>query len=99
MVKEGKAEYHDMKQKTHVDIYWKSPAQWADIIYQWVNTNGYNGSVLTVYELLEGDTGQGAEFHGMNPELFRKAIHVLNQKGYAELMQGSTAEADGVKFK
>lgn len=99
MVREGRAEYHDAKRRTHVDVYWKTPAQWADVILAWVNENGYNSSVLTVYELLEGETGEGAEFYGMNPELFRKAIFVLNQKGAAELIQGSTSDADGVKFK
>lgn len=113
MVREGKAEYHSsggggdsssskhhqQQQKTHVDIYWKTPVQWADIILAWVNENGYNSSVLTVYEMLEGETGEGAEFYGMNPELFRKAIYVLNQRGAAELIHGSTSDADGVKFK
>jgi ESCRT-II complex subunit VPS25 len=96
MVKQGRAEWQNAEQ-THIDIYWKTPVQWADIIIQFVTQSGYNGSVLTVYELLEGETGEGTEFHGMNPELFRKAILILNQRGLAELM--GSGESQGVKFK
>lgn len=40
-------------------IYWKTPAQWGDAIYQWVMATGQNKSIMTLFELTEGDLVQG----------------------------------------
>jgi ESCRT-II complex subunit VPS25 len=94
----GRAEWQDQKKKDAINIYWRTPSEWADIIQKWASDTGYANSVLTVYELIEGDTGENTEFHNMDGELFRKAIAVLERRGKAELFQGSTSDEDGVKF-
>jgi ESCRT-II complex subunit VPS25 len=98
LVLQQRAEWHDQKKKDLVYIYWRTPSEWADIIQQWVADTGYSNSVLTVYELIEGDTGEKAEFFGLDGQLFRKAIGVMQRHGKAELFQGSTSDEDGVKF-
>lgn len=40
-------------------IYWKSPAQWGDAIYDWVFATGQNKSIMTLFELSHGDLVQG----------------------------------------
>jgi ESCRT-II complex subunit VPS25 len=36
-------------------IYWRTPEEWAALVESWVDSTGQRGSVLTVYELVEGD--------------------------------------------
>ncbi|KAL0486310.1 vacuolar protein-sorting protein VPS25 [Acrasis kona] len=98
LVEQGKAEWIDAKRKDEVSIYWKTPTEWADIIQKWVAETGYSNTVLTVYELIEGDTGEKTEFFGLDGDIFRKAIGVLERRGKAELFQGTTSDQDGVKF-
>ena len=40
-------------------IYWKTPAQWGDAIYDWVIATGQNKSIMTLFELNQGDLVQG----------------------------------------
>jgi ESCRT-II complex subunit VPS25 len=42
-------------------IYWRRPEEWASVLEGWVEGTGQRGSVLTFYELVEGDatTSQG----------------------------------------
>lgn len=95
IVKQGRGEWID---KNSLYVYWKTPNEWADIILKWASEMGHANSVLTVYELLEGDTGEKTEFYGLDGGLFRKAIGILQKRGKAELFQGTTFEEDGVKF-
>lgn len=45
-------------------IYWKTPAQWGDAIYDWVFQTGQNKSIMTLFELNQGDLVQGqGKFH------------------------------------
>lgn len=36
-------------------VYWRSAEEWAEAIYQWIDATGQKGSVLTLYEISEGD--------------------------------------------
>lgn len=36
-------------------ISWHTLEEWADIIYNWAQTNGFIGSVCTLYELAHGE--------------------------------------------
>lgn len=42
-----------------VYIYWKTPAQWGDTIYEWVMATGQNKSIMTLFELNQDDLVQG----------------------------------------
>jgi ESCRT-II complex subunit VPS25 len=36
-------------------IWWRRPEEWADVLVEWIEGTGQRGSVLTVYELIQGD--------------------------------------------
>lgn len=77
-------------------VFWRTLAEWADLIYGWVDETGQKGSVLTVYELREGEAVGGKEWVGMEEEMLRKVLGVLVKKGRAQVF-GLDEEA-GVKF-
>ena len=77
-------------------VFWRSLAEWADMIYGWVDETGQKGSVLTVYELREGEAVGVKEWVGMEEEMLRKVLGVLVKKGRAQVF-GLDEEA-GVKF-
>ncbi len=45
-------------------LLWRTPAQWAQSIHQWVASVGGLGSIYTIYELIEGDDTRGEGKHG-----------------------------------
>ncbi|KAK4105155.1 ESCRT-II complex, vps25 subunit [Parathielavia hyrcaniae] len=77
-------------------IYWRTPEEWAALVESWVDGTGQRGSVLTVYELVEGDGTVGAEFHGLDQELLLKALNVLVKRGKAQVF--GQEDSLGVKF-
>lgn len=40
---------------TEMWVYWKRPEEWARVVEEWVDATGQKNTVLTVYELLEGE--------------------------------------------
>ncbi|CAF3028771.1 unnamed protein product [Rotaria sp. Silwood2] len=91
----GHIEWED-KNKRRCLILWKSPEEWAKTIYQWITSRGMNGTVCTFYELLHGDDTRSAEFHNIDPKLFRRILNELEKRGQATTF--SENGADGVKF-
>jgi ESCRT-II complex subunit VPS25 len=77
-------------------IYWRTLAEWADMIYGWVDETGQKGSVLTVYELREGEAVGSKEWVGMEEEMLKKVLGVLVKKGRAQVF--GQDEGAGVKF-
>ncbi|RUS32794.1 putative methyltransferase-domain-containing protein [Jimgerdemannia flammicorona] len=65
MVKQGTAEWDvagatgRQLQKTQCFIYWRKPEEWANYISSWVSDNGMNNSILTLYEIANGDNTEG----------------------------------------
>lgn len=47
-----------------VFLYWRKPEEWAALVETYVEETGQKGSVLTVYELTEGEGTRGK---GMSP--------------------------------
>lgn len=43
-------------------VYWRRPEEWGQLVYDWVDGTAQKGTVLTLYELVQGDatSGQGA---------------------------------------
>lgn len=42
-----------------IGLLWKSPSEWAQLILHWVDSvGGRDGSVYTLYELIQGDNTQ-----------------------------------------
>lgn len=77
-------------------IWWRRPEEWANSIAAWVEDTGQKGSVLTLYEIVEGDATENQEFHGMNMEVLRKGLAVLTKQGKAQVF--GTDDQQGVKF-
>ncbi|TKA25705.1 hypothetical protein B0A50_05800 [Salinomyces thailandicus] len=84
------------EQSSSCYVYWKTPAEWAEAIYGWVEATGQKGAVLTVYELREGDAVREREWREMDEELLRKALGVLVKRGKAQVF--GQEENAGVKF-
>ena len=58
---DGRAEWVDGKAgKGDVCwIWWRRGEEWAEMLEQWVDETGQKGSVLTLYELSEGEGTRG----------------------------------------
>jgi ESCRT-II complex subunit VPS25 len=70
MRKDGRAEYVG-KDTTSGDvcwIYWRTPEEWAAVVEAWIDGTGQKGTVLTIYELTEGEgtTGTGESIGNNN---------------------------------
>jgi ESCRT-II complex subunit VPS25 len=59
---------------------------------------GQTGSILTFYELTEGDLAETTEFRNLHPTILRKALDGLAKKGKAQVIKGDEGSADGVRF-
>ncbi|KAI1861681.1 uncharacterized protein JN550_010751 [Neoarthrinium moseri] len=77
-------------------VYWKTPEEWARELEGWVDATGQKNAVLTLYELTEGETTLGTEFHGLDPDLLQKALQVLVKRGKAQVF--GQEDQRGVKF-
>lgn len=58
MAAKGTIEWLD-KQHNRCLLYWRSPSEWAALLYQWVLQKGLTESVCTLYDLHQGDLVQG----------------------------------------
>ncbi|KAI0386553.1 ESCRT-II complex, vps25 subunit [Hypomontagnella monticulosa] len=77
-------------------IYWRTPEEWAALVEAWVDETAQKGTVLTLYELTEGEAVRGTEFYGLDPELLQKALQVLVKRGKAQIF--GQEDQQGVKF-
>lgn len=39
-------------------VFWRRPEEWAESILAWISATGQNGSIMTFFELTEGDLVQ-----------------------------------------
>ncbi|TKA62324.1 hypothetical protein B0A49_09007 [Cryomyces minteri] len=83
-------------QKNTCYIYYRTPAEWADLLLGWVESTGQRGAVLTLYELVQGDAVSGMEWEGLDQDVLLKALGVLVKRGRAQVFGGEGSE--GVKF-
>nr|XP_002126561.1 vacuolar protein-sorting-associated protein 25 [Ciona intestinalis] len=90
--KKGNIEWED-KEKTVCKVFWKTPAQWSDIIFKWVNQSGLNNTVCTLHEITNGPHSSDQEFYALDDQILMQAIQILQASGKAELMG-----TEGVKF-
>ncbi|KAI1402664.1 ESCRT-II complex, vps25 subunit [Hypoxylon fuscum] len=97
MRREGRAEPVGGKDPGDVFwVYWKTPEEWAGLVEAWVDDTAQKGTVLTLYELTEGEGTRGTEFHGLDSELLQKALQVLVKRGKAQIF--GQEDQQGVKF-
>ncbi|WVR04781.1 hypothetical protein IAU60_001793 [Kwoniella sp. DSM 27419] len=98
MVKNGEAAPDPPKQDTRYLLYWRKPDEWGDLIYTWVTENGLNSSIMTFYEVTDGDLSHTTEFYELPPPLLRKALDTLVKRGKAQLLEGKGEIGEGVRF-
>ncbi|KAK7421295.1 hypothetical protein QQZ08_010011 [Neonectria magnoliae] len=97
MRKDGRAEYVGGGSSGDVVfLFWRKPGEWAGLVESYVEETGQKGSVLTVYELVEGDGTKGTDIHGMDNEILLKALNVLVKRGKAQIF--GQDDSLGVKF-
>ncbi|KAH7095395.1 ESCRT-II complex subunit-domain-containing protein [Paraphoma chrysanthemicola] len=77
-------------------IYWRRPEEWAAALEEWVERTGQKGTVLTLYEIVEGDASRKEEFWNMDMDLLQKSLAVCVKRGKAQIFGGEGSE--GVKF-
>lgn len=80
-------------------VYWHPIEEWAHILYDWIDNSGQGGSILTVYELQEGELSKHQEFHGMPYPTMVKVLTRLAKQGKASLMEDEAGLISGVKFR
>lgn len=104
MVERGRVDWVDSgttrrrdgkESREEVWVWWKTEEEWAVSVAQWVEGTGQKNTVLTFYELLEGDATTAAEWRGMPVELLQKALGVLVKRGKASIF----GEGDGLGVK
>jgi ESCRT-II complex subunit VPS25 len=78
------------------EVYWLTLEEWSSVIYTWAVNCGMTNSVLTFFEILNGDDSKDQEFHQLSEQVFMRALKHLENKSKCEVieMDGSF----GVKF-
>jgi len=97
LASQGYGEWQN-KEKTQITIYWKRPEDWGSLIYKWVSDSGKLNSVLTVYEIQQGDDSEGQEFHNLETRVLLKALKYLEKEGKCQVFTGTSDDNLGVKF-
>ncbi|XP_019866543.1 vacuolar protein-sorting-associated protein 25 [Aethina tumida] len=92
--KTGNAEAID-KGKNRWEVYWHTREEWASIIYEYICNNGLQNTVMTLFEINQGDT-QDEEFHGLHTDVLIKVLRVLEDERKCELILSD--DDQGVKF-
>lgn len=97
--KSGRAEYVDAKKRdSGIFIYWQTPAEWAKLLYDYVDRTGQLGTVLTVYELTQlDDLAQSEPLKDIDSNLFEKVVDVLVKQGKAQVLRADGG-IEGVKI-
>ncbi|KAI9283934.1 ESCRT-II complex subunit-domain-containing protein [Umbelopsis sp. AD052] len=85
--------------RTQALIYWRKPEEWSSLLWTWINEQGFNNSIMTVYEIANGEAAEGTDFYEMDTTVLIKALEVLSASGNAQIFTG-TGDVDsiGVKF-
>jgi len=96
--KSGHVEWDEGADKQRCFVMWRTPGEWADQIYSWVEQNGMTDTVCTLYELHSGDDTVDQEFHGIDINVLRKALQALERRGKAQIFSAEDPSEVGVKF-
>jgi len=96
--KSGHVEWENPKDKKRCFLMWRTPDEWADLIYKWVCASGMTDTVCTLFELHSGDDTGSEEFHGIDIGVLRKALQVLERRGKAQIFSAEDPQEEGVKF-
>lgn len=96
LVARGDAEWDPDRKRCLV--FWRRPSDWGQLIYQWVDSTGRNGELLTVHEIRKGAATMGLEFHDLEMDTTMRALQALQTLGKCIIVEGDSEDALGVKF-
>ncbi|KAM4062940.1 ESCRT-II complex subunit [Hirsutella rhossiliensis] len=97
MRRDGRAEYLDAKDSGDVVfVHWRKPDEWAAVVEAYIEDSSQKDSVLTLYELTDGEATRGTELHGMDSQVLLKALNILVKRGKAQIF--GQEDSLGVKF-
>lgn len=85
------------RSKESCKIFWNTPQEWSVLIYQWAESTGKIGTVCTLFEIINGDDVQDQEFYGLDQEIAKMALNLLEKDKKASLFE-SLDKSIGVKF-
>eukprot|EP00531_Pseudo-nitzschia_arenysensis_P016201 CAMPEP_0116142244 /NCGR_PEP_ID=MMETSP0329-20121206/14806_1 /TAXON_ID=697910 /ORGANISM="Pseudo-nitzschia arenysensis, Strain B593" /LENGTH=176 /DNA_ID=CAMNT_0003637469 /DNA_START=271 /DNA_END=801 /DNA_ORIENTATION=- len=97
LVASGHGEWLD-EEMTSCRILWRKPEELATDVYEWATATGNIGGICTLYELHSGEDVSGTSFEGIDEELLRRALAILEDEGKCTVFQGETSSEDGIKF-
>lgn len=80
-------------------VFVKTPSEWASLIHEFVQTNGLQGTIYTLYELHSGDLTRNSPIQGIEPNLCLQALQLLSTSGKAQMFASEESmDETGVKF-
>ncbi|KAI0675586.1 ESCRT-II complex vps25 subunit [Trametes maxima] len=94
MVDKGHAVYEPPRQTSSVLLYWRSPEEWAQVLYDWANSTGQLNTILTFYEIVEPPVP--SPLSGIPLPILRKAVAVLTKASRAQII--AVPDGEGVRF-
>lgn len=98
---QNKAELKNPKSpESGVFVYWRSLAEWAQVVYSFAQKTGQLGSVLTLYELTKlTDSGLTDDIRNLEYDVLVKALKLLVKQGKAQILMAEDGhEIGGVKI-
>lgn len=101
ILNQNKAELKNPKSPENgVIIFWRSLAEWAQVLYAFVQKTGQLGSVLTVYELTKlTDSGLTDDIRNLEYDVLVKVLKLLVKQGRAQILMSEDGhEIGGVKI-
>lgn len=84
------------EEKATAWVWWRRPEEWAELLAGWVEETGQKGTVLTLYEIVNGASSVDQEFHGMDREVLMRSLGILVKRGKAQVF--GSEDQQGVKF-
>ncbi|KAH6588499.1 hypothetical protein BASA61_005895 [Batrachochytrium salamandrivorans] len=85
------------KDRSRCLIYWRSPDEWASLVYKWVCDTGRTGTVCTTYEIFLSDETVDEPFHGIPETIITKVLDTLVKQDKSQIFNSNDGNT-GVKF-
>ncbi|XP_023017760.2 vacuolar protein sorting 25 [Leptinotarsa decemlineata] len=84
------------KLKNRWEIYWHTIEEWASTIYNSICDRGMANTVVTLYELTQGEDFAEELFYGMHQDVLIKILKFLEKERKCEVILDD--DVQGVKF-